>query len=118
VLIIEYAQGLAQFRAGNVHSSNWLGAPNQTDMIQTRRTYKRRCGSDDLPHGPHKLTFGYAEGSPFRDERMRKALSMLIDREVEPTPLNVNQFRNIGLPMSVIPQPSRRATRLTGWTRR
>ncbi|HXH21633.1 MAG TPA: ABC transporter substrate-binding protein [Dehalococcoidia bacterium] len=103
-IIKEYAQGLAQFRAGNVYSSTWLGAPNQTDMIQTKKDVPQTLlrQATGFSTDPHKMTFGYAEGSPFRDERMRKALAMLIDREVEADfRWNVSQFRNIGLPMEV-----------------
>ena len=103
-IIKEYAQGLAQFRAGNVYSSSWLGAPNQTDMIQTKKDAPKTLliQGATFSTDPHKMTFGYAEGSPFRDERMRKALSMLIDREVEADfRFNVKQFTGLGLPMEV-----------------
>ncbi len=103
-IIKEYAQGLAQFRAGQVYSSSWLGAPNQTDMLQTKKDLPQTLlrQTTAFATDPHKMIFGYAEGSPFRDERMRKALSMLLDREVEADfRWNTSQFKSVGLPMEV-----------------
>ena len=84
-IIKEYAQALAQFKAGNIYSSTWVVAPNQTDMLQTKKDVPQTLlrQSTAFSTDPHKTTFGYAEGSPFRDERMRKALSLLIDRGIE-----------------------------------
>jgi len=103
-IIKEYQQGLAQFRAGNIYSSTWLGAPNQTDIIQTKKDVPQTLllQSTAFATDPHKMTFGYAEGSPFRDVRMRQALSMLLDREVEADfRFNVKNFTKLGLPMPV-----------------
>ncbi|MGH2583900.1 MAG: ABC transporter substrate-binding protein, partial [Dehalococcoidia bacterium] len=103
-IVKEYAQRLAQFRAGNTYTSGLGGAPNQTDMIQTQKDvpatqmYRGVTYSTD----PHITIFGYAEGSPFRDERMRKAVSMITDRELEADfRWNRDQFTGLGLPMPV-----------------
>jgi ABC-type transport system substrate-binding protein len=103
-IIKEYAQGLAQFKAGNIYSSEWLGAPNQTDMIQTMKDVPATKLYQLVVHStdPHITIFGYAEGSPFRDERMRKAVSMITDRELEANfRWNRDKFAALGLPVPV-----------------
>jgi ABC-type transport system substrate-binding protein len=103
-IITEYAQQLAQFRAGNIYSSTWVGSPNQTDIIQTKKdvpaTLLRQATTHDT--APHIIIFGYAEGSPFRDDRMRKAVSMITDRDLEANfRFNRDKFTEIGLPSPI-----------------
>jgi ABC-type transport system substrate-binding protein len=79
-IITDYAQLLAQFRAGNV----WTTAPRQEDIVQTKKdvpaTLLHQAPSFATAISP-VITFGYEGDSPFKDTRMRQALSMLIDRE-------------------------------------
>jgi ABC-type transport system substrate-binding protein len=75
-IVPEYATQMSQFRAGQL----WGGVVRQEDIIQTKK---------DLPNllllqGEYSPTapgifFGWQ--SPFRDVRLRQAMSQLIDRE-------------------------------------
>jgi ABC-type transport system substrate-binding protein len=99
-IIPEYATGLAQFRAGNL----WIFPVRADEIIQTkndlpkmvmqRQDYYERATQSDY-------RFGFGQGSVFRDERRRKAASMLIDRDqwIE-TFYNVENFRSAGIDMS------------------
>ena len=79
-IITDYSQLLAQFRAGNI----WTTAAKQEDVVQTKRdvpqTLLLQAPSFGTAISP-VITFGYEGDSPFKDTRMRQALSMLIDRE-------------------------------------
>jgi peptide/nickel transport system substrate-binding protein len=97
-IIPEYAQQLAQFRAGNI----WGGVVRQEDIIQTKK---------DLPqllliqgeYGPTApgIFFGWA--SPFKDVRLRQAMSMLIDRETfARTFSNMDQFQSNGIDLALV----------------
>src|SRR5690606_34678494 len=81
-IVTEPAQQLAQFRAGNIQTDVVTNA--QEEVIQL---------TQDVPEAllylpktyPNSLTpsiwFGYEGDSPFKDQRVRQALSMLIDRD-------------------------------------
>lgn len=92
----EYATQIAQFRAGNV----WTHAAQLDDVIPTRKdlpdTVLRQ--SDSYSNISSVLVFGYNGDSPFRDERVRQAVSMGIDRETLIDVLgNREKFRAEGL---------------------
>ncbi len=98
-IIAEYSASLAQFRAKKV----WALAPRQEDVVGL---YK------DLPgvlvsQGGHTRTvyflfFGLQPGSPFLDERVRQAVSMLIDRDAWiDTFYNISEFNKEGFPTDV-----------------
>lgn len=77
-IIPEYAAGLAQFRAKRV----WNFAVRQEDIIATKKDIPELV----LDQGAHGRTcwviyFGLQPGSPFLDERVRRAASMLINRD-------------------------------------
>jgi ABC-type transport system substrate-binding protein len=81
-IITEPAQQLAQFRAGNIHTDVVLNA--QQEVIQLKKDVPK--ANLILPNSfPTGLTpsiwFGYEGNSPFKDQRVRQAFSMLIDRE-------------------------------------
>ena len=81
-IITELSQQLAQFRAGNIHTDVVLNA--QQEVIQLKKDLPK--ANLVLPVGfPTGLTpsigFGYEGNSPFKDQRVRQAFSMLIDRE-------------------------------------
>lgn len=79
-ILPEYATRLAQFKAGNIYTS--VAQPD--DVIQT----KRDIPQSELRQGesfstvPSDLGFGFAGESPWKDERLRQAVSMLLDREL------------------------------------
>lgn len=98
-IIKEPAQRLAQFRAGNILSD--LNLPN--DVIQLWKDlpkanlYQRRTLANSLSPS---VWFGYEGDSPFKDERVRQAFSMMVDREgFTIAALNADRFESEGLPV-------------------
>lgn len=98
-IIPEYSAGLAQFRAKKL----WVFGVRQEDVISTRKDLPELA----LDQGAFSRTnwcihFGIQPDSPFRDERVRQAVSMVIDRDtwIE-TFYNVSQFEKEGWPTSV-----------------
>lgn len=80
-IVTEYATRLAQFKAGNI----WNSVVVQEDAISTKRDNPALLVTqgDNYPIYPSTLTFGYGAGdTPWKDERMRQAVSMLMDREL------------------------------------
>ena len=81
LIIPEYAQQLAQFQAGNVHTL----APKAPDL----KTARQAVPNHTLYQYDLSLTFqvfafrplGTGSTSPFNDERVRRAVSMSIDRD-------------------------------------
>jgi peptide/nickel transport system substrate-binding protein len=102
-IIVETAQAEAQFRAKNVHGGPALGggAVSAATMLVVH---------GDLPGtridlspaqliGP-TIAFGFRNGSPFRDQRVRQAVSMLIDRDgMIDTFNNLEAFQDAGIAM-------------------
>jgi ABC-type transport system substrate-binding protein len=107
-IISEYATRLAQLMAGNIYSidTGGLGAAGvrQEDIIATKRDLPdmRVVQSDAFQATPSFISFGYEGDSPFKDERMRQAAALLIDREAMiDVVANRNQFRAEGLEIPV-----------------
>jgi len=84
-IIPEYATRLAQFRAGNIHTDVIGGfGGNQADLVPTKKELPdtQMLVADTYPtQAPWHLMFGWDGNAPFKDKRMRQAVSMLIDRE-------------------------------------
>jgi peptide/nickel transport system substrate-binding protein len=77
-IVIDYSQRLAQFKAGNI----WTTVANPEDIVQTRKDAPNSILHQDATFGTTVspfITFGWDGDSPFKDVRMRRALSMLID---------------------------------------
>ncbi len=92
----EYATQLAQFRAGNV----WTNVVNQEDVLATKKDVSDAVlrQADAFSSIASVLVFGYNGDSPFKDERVRQAVSMAIDRETLIDVLgNRDKFRAEGL---------------------
>ena len=73
---------LAQFKADNIW--NDVHVLLQQDVVQTKKDVpKALLRQDDLfAFGVSSfLSFGYEGNSPFKDQRLRQAMSMLLDRE-------------------------------------
>ena len=94
-IIPEYATGLAQFKAGNLHT--W--AVRSTDIISV----KSEANEINLFQGEYNAptvntAFGFKPGSPFNDERVRQAYSMAQDRDIWIDVFyNVSNFEKQGL---------------------
>jgi peptide/nickel transport system substrate-binding protein len=84
-IVPEYATRLAQFRAGNIHTDVIGGfGGNQADLVPTKNDLEDThiLVADSYPtQAPWHLMFGWDGVAPFKDQRMRQAVSMLIDRE-------------------------------------
>jgi ABC-type transport system substrate-binding protein len=102
-IVPEYAQRLAQFKAGNIW--NDVHGLLQQDVVQTKKDVpKALLRQDDLfAFGVSSfLSFGYEGNSPFKDQRLRQAVSMLIDREgFIDVIANRDGFRKDGLELPV-----------------
>jgi ABC-type transport system substrate-binding protein len=79
-IIADYAQRQAQFKAGAIYTS----VVEPEDVILTKKDAPESQimeGDQFLTGGNGYVTFGYADGTPWHDIRLRQALSMSIDRE-------------------------------------
>ncbi len=78
-IVTEYAQRLAQFRAGNI----WTTVVVQEDVFSTKRdlpaTEIRQA--EAYSSGATSIGFGFQGDSPWKDQRMRQAINYLLDRE-------------------------------------
>jgi len=84
-IVPEYATRLAQFKAGNIHT-DVMGAfgGGQGDIVPTKRDFPATLltQADSYPtQASWWFLFGYDGNAPFKDQRLRQAASMLIDRE-------------------------------------
>jgi ABC-type transport system substrate-binding protein len=81
-IVTEQATRLAQFRAGNIYSD--VLSASQQDIVPTKKSAPELAMLQEGRYSERStwfFTFGWEEGSPFRDTRMRQAASMLVDRE-------------------------------------
>ncbi|HEY7269181.1 MAG TPA: ABC transporter substrate-binding protein [Dehalococcoidia bacterium] len=81
-IVTEYATRLAQFKAGNIYT-DVLGLLQQ-DAIQTRQDVPQAnmIQDDSFATGVSSfISFGYEGDSIFKDQRLRQAMSMMIDRD-------------------------------------
>lgn len=95
-LISEYAQQLAQFRAKNIFS----GAVRQEDILTTKRDIPelRLLQGDEFSLSAPAVFFGFADGSPFLDERVRQAVSHALDRDLLSSVFNnTDIFKQAGI---------------------
>ena len=102
-IVPEYAQQLAQFRAGNVHffgvAAGQAGIQQQ-DVLPTKRDLPDLTMMQaEYPIGWNNSWFGYAGGnSPFKDARVRQAISMSYDRDAWIDAIfNTADFKKAGL---------------------
>jgi peptide/nickel transport system substrate-binding protein len=96
-IISEYATALAQFKAGNL----WSYAVRQEDVLTVKKDVPSMDmrQADSFSRTPGAIMFyGLKEGSPFLDDRVRRAASMLMDRDLYiDTVSNVSNFTKEGL---------------------
>jgi ABC-type transport system substrate-binding protein len=97
-IITEYAARRAQFVAGNLATTTLVSE----DLLPTKKEQpKLSFYANSFPDArPAMVGFGYLEGSPFHDTRVRRAASMLLDREAFiDVFFNVSNFEKEGLPV-------------------
>jgi ABC-type transport system substrate-binding protein len=100
-IIPEYASRLSQFRAGNIYTS----VVTPEDVIQTKKDLPdlllRQATSWQTGLQAY-LRYGYEGNSPFKDQRVRQALAMLIDRpSYVDAVTNRDRFVAEGMPLEV-----------------
>ncbi len=93
--VLEYAGRLAQFRAGNV----WTTVANQDDILPLKNDIPAlNIRQGDFGATPVMVSFGYEGDSPFKDQRVRQAIALMVDRETFLDALaNRAKFRSAGL---------------------
>lgn len=99
-VISDYQSRVAQFKAGNI----WQSVVSQDDVIRTKKELPQTVlhQSDSYSTTPSFLGFGYNGSTAWQDERLRQAVSLLIDRQ---TLVNINvdpqRFREEGLDIGI-----------------
>jgi ABC-type transport system substrate-binding protein len=98
-IVPEHAARLAQLKAGNIHYLDMR--QNAEDVVATKNEQpKLLIYAQDFTPRTEVVTFGMAGDSPFKDERVRQAVSMALDRETMIDAFfNVSRFESAGLPM-------------------
>ena len=100
-VIPEPAGTLAQFRAGALWACTIGGAvPSQDEVLQLKSDHPTltMVPQEEFSAGGSWIRFGYLPGSPFRDERVRKAASMALDRDLFIATFgNIERFEAAGL---------------------
>lgn len=96
-IVAEYAQRLAQFRAGKIYG----GVVNQEDIISVKKELPQlEVYQGEFGTATYKVFFGLRPNSPFRDQRVRQATSMLVDRDLMiETFHNTKTFKDAGWPV-------------------
>jgi ABC-type transport system substrate-binding protein len=113
-VVNEYATFLAQFKAGSIHLANGIRAE---DILPVKSDHPEV----EIMQAPfttriQRIGFGVAEGSPFRDERLRQAWSMTIDRGLYlDTVYNLSKFKDGGLPVESVWEAGLQADNYQGW---
>ncbi len=93
-IIPEYANRLTQFRAGNTDATGLAAA----DLIDLKQQNKDVILSGVLSRQASYIYFDSDPGSPWRDERVRQAVSMALDRDaLNDLAYEVKKLRNAGL---------------------
>jgi ABC-type transport system substrate-binding protein len=79
-IIPEYAAELAQFRSGAIGTM----VVNPQDILPTKRDKPQMLMLQETEYAQIQgwFRYSYLPGSPFLDERVRKAFSMLLDRDL------------------------------------
>jgi ABC-type transport system substrate-binding protein len=100
-IVPDHAQQLAQFKTGAIYTN----VTTLADVIETKRDAPQALlmqGSDFKAAGGGYVTFGWGEGSPWADPRLRQAMSMALDRQAYADTIeNRDTFRREGLDLPV-----------------
>jgi len=105
-IVPEYAQQLAQFRAGNVHffavAAQQAGIQQQDVLATKRDVPELNMLVGEQAIGWFNSWFGYTGNSPFKDQRVRQAVSMSYDRDAWIDAIyNTADFKKAGLPLDI-----------------
>src|SRR5690606_1970609 len=97
-IVPEYAARRSQLVAGNL----WTTTIRSEDVINTKEEQPGlNMYADPFPESRRNVIgFSYRPDSPFHDERIRRAVSMLIERDPWIDAFyNVSKFEELGLPV-------------------
>ncbi len=96
-IVPEYPAQLAQFRAGNI----WSSVAKQEDILPLKQEIPElQMFQGDYGTGTPCLFFGFQ--GPFKDQRLRQAMSYLVDRQLfADTLANTASFEAAGLPRGI-----------------
>ena len=102
-IVSEYATGMAQFETGAL----WDYPLRQEDVLRVKRDHSALVLQSDADGvgAPQDAWWGFSQkpNSPFRDVRVRRAASMMLDRDLWiDTYQNLKQFRDQGLPVEAL----------------
>ncbi len=113
-IVSEYSAQLAQFRAGAMHHH---AAVRSEDLLSTKREVSAlEMISTDIGSRGTRNFFGMLQDSPFRDERVRQAWTMSIDRDLFiDVQYNIPEFTKEGLPMETAWDSALACTAWEGW---
>jgi ABC-type transport system substrate-binding protein len=81
-IVSDNAQRLAQFKAGNIYTDVLAAA--QQDVVRTKKDVPETLmlqAPNFSERSIYMVTYGWEGDSPFKDTRVRQAMSLLIDRE-------------------------------------
>jgi ABC-type transport system substrate-binding protein len=100
-ILTEHAARLAQFKAGNVHLLDLRQAAE--DVVPSKKEQPEvLLYAQDFTPRTEVVTFGMLGDSPYKDERVRQAVSMALDRDAMiDAAYNVSNFESEGLPIEV-----------------
>lgn len=94
VIIPEYANRIAQFRAGNIHAT----AVNAADLVSIKQSIQDVILEGNLSEQTSYVYFDSDPGAPWRDERVRRAVSMSLDRDgMNELIFEVTKLRSAGI---------------------
>jgi peptide/nickel transport system substrate-binding protein len=107
-IVREYAQAVAQFRAGNMHAYAYdtNNRVRNEDILPMKREVPdlKLYSAEPTATTVRSLVFGWPPNEankPFKDERFRQAISMTWDRDAYVSAFkNVDKFRAEGLPVN------------------
>jgi ABC-type transport system substrate-binding protein len=107
ILISEYATRLSQFRAGslmNFGGQTFGSGAAQEDILPIIKDLSnvKLYVSEDFDRGGNPIKFAQIENSMFADDRIRIAMSMLLDRDLlAETMYNPGPLEDAGLPVEL-----------------
>jgi ABC-type transport system substrate-binding protein len=92
----EYASALSQFAAGRL--GTYAVTPSDVLATKQRQPQMTMLANDEFPIAASWIRFSYLPRSPFLDDRVRKALSMQLDRNLYiKTFGNVDEYEKAGI---------------------
>jgi ABC-type transport system substrate-binding protein len=113
-LVQEYAQVMAQFRTGAMYE--FLGVRNEDILTLKKEVPEIEIRQGDISVTNMRFLHGQLPQSPVKDQRVREAWSMVLDRDLFlDGRANVNAFEAAGLTMERAWEASLQADTWQGW---